>query len=90
MQPLVKDVLGGTEEVITACNAIFAISIAIGSGLAAWLAAGRIILLPTLIGAVLLGLFAIDIGFSTWGAQPIARPRRLLGASSARCAASAS
>jgi acyl-[acyl-carrier-protein]-phospholipid O-acyltransferase / long-chain-fatty-acid--[acyl-carrier-protein] ligase len=71
MQPLVKNVLGGTEEVITTCNAIFAISIAIGSGLAAWLAAGRIILLPTLIAAVLLGLFALDIGISTYGAQPI-------------------
>jgi acyl-[acyl-carrier-protein]-phospholipid O-acyltransferase / long-chain-fatty-acid--[acyl-carrier-protein] ligase len=72
MQSLVKDVLGGTEEVITTCNAIFAISIAIGSGLAAWLAAGRIILLPTLIGGVLLGLFALDIGLSTMWAQPIA------------------
>jgi acyl-[acyl-carrier-protein]-phospholipid O-acyltransferase/long-chain-fatty-acid--[acyl-carrier-protein] ligase len=71
MQPLVKDVLGGTEEVITTCNAIFAISIAIGSGLAAWLAAGRIILLPTLIAAALLGLFALDIGISTFGARPI-------------------
>ena len=39
-----------------------------GSGLAAWLAAGRIILLPTVIGAVLLGVFAIDIGWSTMGA----------------------
>src|SRR6516165_686364 len=64
MPPLVKNVLGGNEEVVTACLAIFSISIAIGSGLAAWLAAGRIILLPTLIGAVLLGLFALDLGFS--------------------------
>src|SRR3954453_7984066 len=71
MQPLVKDNLGGTEEVITTCNAIFAVSIAIGSGLAAWLAAGRIILLPTLLGCVLLGLFAIDMGFSTMGGRPI-------------------
>src|SRR5215475_1624111 len=71
MQPLVKNSLGGTEEVITTCNAIFAISIAIGSGLAAWLAAGRIILLPTLIAAVLLGLFALDIGISSHGAEPI-------------------
>lgn len=71
MQPLVKDVLGGTEEVITTCNAIFAISIAVGSGLAAWLAAGRIILLPTLIAAVLLGLFSLEIGISTYNAQPI-------------------
>jgi acyl-[acyl-carrier-protein]-phospholipid O-acyltransferase/long-chain-fatty-acid--[acyl-carrier-protein] ligase len=69
---LVKNVLGGDEEVVTACLAVFSISIAIGSGLAAWLAAGRIILLPTVIGAFLLGLFAIDLGWSTWGAAPIA------------------
>jgi acyl-[acyl-carrier-protein]-phospholipid O-acyltransferase/long-chain-fatty-acid--[acyl-carrier-protein] ligase len=72
MQSLVKDSLGGTEEVITTCNAIFAIAIAIGSGLAAWLAAGRIILLPTLIGAVLMGLFALDIGWATYSQQHIA------------------
>ena len=71
MPPLVKNVLGGNEEVVTACLAIFSIFIAVGSGLAAWLAAGRIILLPTLIGAVLLGLFAIDLGWSTHGAAPI-------------------
>ena len=80
MPPLVKNVLGGNEEVVTVCLAIFSISIAVGSGLAAWLAAGRIILLPTLIGAVLLGLFAIDLGWSTlWrdrrspGSRAIAR-----------------
>jgi acyl-[acyl-carrier-protein]-phospholipid O-acyltransferase/long-chain-fatty-acid--[acyl-carrier-protein] ligase len=67
LPPLVKNVLGGTEEVVTACLAIFSIAIAVGSGLAAWLAAGRIILLPTLIGAFLLGLFAIDLGWATFG-----------------------
>src|SRR6266581_741736 len=72
MPPLVKNVLGGNEEVVTTCLAIFSVSIAIGSGLAAWLAAGRIILLPTLIGAVLLGLFAIDLGWSTWNLRPAA------------------
>ena len=71
MPPLVKNVVGGNEEVVTTCLAIFSISIAIGSGLAAWLAAGRIILLPTVIGAVLLGLAAIDLGFSTLGAAPV-------------------
>src|SRR5262249_29045829 len=73
MPPLVKNVLGGDEEVVTACLAVFSISIAIGSGLAAWLAAGRIILLPTMIAAVLLGLFAIDLGWSTIGVAPIPR-----------------
>jgi acyl-[acyl-carrier-protein]-phospholipid O-acyltransferase / long-chain-fatty-acid--[acyl-carrier-protein] ligase len=71
MPPLVKNVLGGNEEVVTTCLAVFSVSIAIGSGLAAWLSAGRIILLPTLIGAVLLGLFAIDLGWSTMGVVPI-------------------
>ena len=84
MPPLVKNVLGGNEEVVTACLAIFSISIAVGSGLAAWLAAGRIILLPTLIGAVLLGLFAIDLGWSTHGAHADPRPRRLSSRFSAR------
>jgi acyl-[acyl-carrier-protein]-phospholipid O-acyltransferase/long-chain-fatty-acid--[acyl-carrier-protein] ligase len=69
--PLVKNVLGGTEEVGETCLAVFSVSIAIGSGLAAWLAAGRIILLPTVIGAFMLGLFAIDLGWSTAGAAPI-------------------
>jgi acyl-[acyl-carrier-protein]-phospholipid O-acyltransferase/long-chain-fatty-acid--[acyl-carrier-protein] ligase len=73
MPPLVKNALGGDEEVVTACLAVFSISIAIGSGLAAWLAAGRIILLPTVIAAVLLGLFAIDLGWSTTGVAPIPR-----------------
>jgi acyl-[acyl-carrier-protein]-phospholipid O-acyltransferase/long-chain-fatty-acid--[acyl-carrier-protein] ligase len=68
MPPLVKSSLNGDEHAVTACLAVFTISIALGSGLAAWLAAGRIILLPTVIGAVLLGLFAIDIGWSSLGA----------------------
>src|SRR5215831_8335379 len=71
MPPLVKNVLGGDEEVVTTCLAVFSISIAVGSGLAAWLAAGRIILVPTVIGAVLLGVFAIDLGWSTMGVAPI-------------------
>jgi acyl-[acyl-carrier-protein]-phospholipid O-acyltransferase / long-chain-fatty-acid--[acyl-carrier-protein] ligase len=69
--PLVKNVFGGTEEVGETCLAVFTISVPIGAGLAAWLAAGRIILLPTLIGAVLLGLFSIDLGWSTSGVPPI-------------------
>jgi acyl-[acyl-carrier-protein]-phospholipid O-acyltransferase / long-chain-fatty-acid--[acyl-carrier-protein] ligase len=67
MPPLVTKVLGATEEVVTAYLAVFSISIAIGSGLAAWIAHGRIVLFPTLLGAALLGLFALDLGFSTYG-----------------------
>ena len=73
LPPLVKNMLGGSEEVATFCLAIFAVSIAIGSGLAAWLAAGRIILLPTVLGAILLGIFSFDLGFATWGLVPAAQ-----------------
>jgi acyl-[acyl-carrier-protein]-phospholipid O-acyltransferase/long-chain-fatty-acid--[acyl-carrier-protein] ligase len=79
LPPLVKNVLGGTEEVVTTCLAIFSIAIAVGSGIAAWLAAGRIILLPTLIGAFLLGLFAIDLGWATFGVVPPAEPVGVAG-----------
>jgi acyl-[acyl-carrier-protein]-phospholipid O-acyltransferase / long-chain-fatty-acid--[acyl-carrier-protein] ligase len=67
MPPLTKSALGATEEVVTVFLAIFSISIAIGSGLAAWIAHGRIVLYPTLIGAVLLAVFAADLGIATYG-----------------------
>src|SRR3954453_6877482 len=67
MPPLVKTVLGASEEVVPVYLAVFSISIAIGSLLAAWIAHGRIVLFPTLLGAALLGVFAIDLGFSTFG-----------------------
>src|SRR5437763_8727197 len=72
MPPLVKTVLGATEEVVTVFLAVFSISIAIGSGLAAWIAHGRIVLTPTLVGALLLGVFAFDLGWSTYGAAAAA------------------
>jgi acyl-[acyl-carrier-protein]-phospholipid O-acyltransferase/long-chain-fatty-acid--[acyl-carrier-protein] ligase len=72
MPPLVKTVLGGTEEVVTVFLAVFSIAIAIGSGLAAWIAHGRIVLFPTLVGALLLGVFALDLGFATYGATQAA------------------
>ena len=67
MPPMVKSTLGATEEVVTVFLAVFSISIAIGSGLAAWLAHGRIVLFPTLVGALFLGLFALDLGLATYG-----------------------
>ena len=65
LPPLVKSVLGGTEEVVTVFLAVFSVAVAIGSGLAAWLSAGRIVILPTLVGAIGLGVFAIDLGWAT-------------------------
>ncbi len=74
MVPLVKTDIGGTEAVSTVFLTIFSIAVAVGSGLAAWLAHGRIVLLPTLIGAVLIGLFAIDLGWTASGFAHSATP----------------
>jgi acyl-[acyl-carrier-protein]-phospholipid O-acyltransferase / long-chain-fatty-acid--[acyl-carrier-protein] ligase len=74
LPPLVSHDIGGTEEVVTLFLTIFSVSVAIGSGLAAWLAAGRIVLLPTLVGAVLIGLFALDLGWTASALMPAAAP----------------
>ena len=74
MVPLVKTNIGGTEAVSTVFLTIFSIAVAIGSVSAAWLAHGRIVLLPTLVGAVLIGLFAIDLGWTASGFAHSATP----------------
>jgi acyl-[acyl-carrier-protein]-phospholipid O-acyltransferase/long-chain-fatty-acid--[acyl-carrier-protein] ligase len=74
LPPLVSHHLGGSEGVITVFLTIFSVAVAIGSGLAAWLAHGRIVLLPTLVGAVLLGLFSLDLGWTTSAMAPAAHP----------------
>ena len=64
LPPLVMHTLGGEESIVTIFLAIFAMAIAAGSGLASWLSAGRIVLLPTVLGALLIGLFALDLGLA--------------------------
>jgi acyl-[acyl-carrier-protein]-phospholipid O-acyltransferase / long-chain-fatty-acid--[acyl-carrier-protein] ligase len=70
LPPLVKESLGGNEAVVTACLTIFSVGIAIGSGLASFFASGRIVLLPTPVAALIMGVFAIDLGLATMGAAP--------------------
>jgi acyl-[acyl-carrier-protein]-phospholipid O-acyltransferase/long-chain-fatty-acid--[acyl-carrier-protein] ligase len=67
LPPLVKNVIGGNEDVVTIYLAVFSIAVAVGSGLGAWLCAGRIVVLPTLAGAIGLVLFAADVGWATMG-----------------------
>src|SRR5262249_6331395 len=64
LPPLVMRTLGGAETVVTIHLAIFAVAIGIGSALASWLSAGRIILWPTAVGALLVGLFSLDLGLA--------------------------
>src|SRR6516165_4079321 len=77
LPPLVSFTIGGSEEVVTLFLTIFSIAVAIGSGLAAWLAAGRIVLLPTLVAAVLLGLFSLDLGWTASAIVPATSPMSL-------------
>src|SRR5579871_4226012 len=61
---LIKDIVGGTEAVVTLCLAIFAIGIAIGSLLAAQLSHVRPNLALVPIGAAVMGIAGLDIA---WG-----------------------
>ena len=76
LPPLVKNLLGGAEAVVSTYLAIFAVSIALGSGLGSFLSAGRIVLLPAPI-AMGLNLPASALGTSQlpiaeFFAQPVA------------------
>ncbi|MEJ2228011.1 MAG: acyl-[ACP]--phospholipid O-acyltransferase [Alphaproteobacteria bacterium] len=68
--PSLVDTVNGVDQVFTAYLTLFAVAIAIGSALAAWLAHGRIILLPTVIGSVIIGIFASDLGWTALTAAP--------------------
>lgn len=67
---MVKTALGGDEDLYILAMAVFAVGIAAGSALAALVAQGRIVLLPTPVAAVLMAAFTIDLGFATLGATP--------------------
>jgi acyl-[acyl-carrier-protein]-phospholipid O-acyltransferase / long-chain-fatty-acid--[acyl-carrier-protein] ligase len=64
LPPLVMHTLDGAESVVTIYLAVFAVAIAVGSGLASWLSAGRVVLLPTAIGALLIAIFSLDLGLA--------------------------
>ena len=69
---LVKNTLQGSEGAMTTALAVFSIGIAVGSGLASWLAAGRVILLPTALAGVSLGLFSLDLAADAARFAPLA------------------
>ncbi len=75
LPPLIKTLIGGNEDTVTAYLALFSIAVGAGSALAAAIARGRIVLNTTLAGAVLLGAFALDLGLATHGATPALAPR---------------
>ena len=69
LTPIVELGLGGNPMVFNVYNALFAIGIAVGSGLASWLLAGRTLMLPTPIAAIVLGLVSLDFALVLVGAQ---------------------
>ena len=71
---LVRHVFNGDAHVATMLIAVFAIGIAAGSGLAAWLSHGRNILLPIVLATVLMGVFSLDVGWSSRGYAPGLEP----------------
>ncbi|WP_020176421.1 MFS transporter [Methyloferula stellata] len=62
---VVRNRMGGGIEVETAISAFFAIGIAIGSLSAAVIAKGRIFLVPVPYAALGMGLFLLDLGWTT-------------------------
>ncbi|MEO8205107.1 MAG: MFS transporter, partial [Chthoniobacterales bacterium] len=71
LSTLVKDRMGGTPNLYIVAMVLFSVGVAIGSLLAAWIAHGRIILLPTPVAAILMGFFGLDLGFATLGSAPV-------------------
>ncbi|MBP0573287.1 hypothetical protein J8J27_21560, partial [Mycobacterium tuberculosis] len=69
---LVKVMLGGTEVVVSAYLALFAVAVALGSGLGALLSAGRSLLLPVPFGAGIMALAAADLAVALIGLTPAA------------------
>jgi acyl-[acyl-carrier-protein]-phospholipid O-acyltransferase/long-chain-fatty-acid--[acyl-carrier-protein] ligase len=77
LPPLIKTLIGGNEDTVTAYLALFSIAVGAGSALAAAVARGRIVLGATLAGCLLLGVFALDLGLATYGVAPAVEPRAL-------------
>jgi acyl-[acyl-carrier-protein]-phospholipid O-acyltransferase/long-chain-fatty-acid--[acyl-carrier-protein] ligase len=71
LPPLIKKQIGGNEDTLTVYLAIFSVAVGVGSGLAAMIARGRIVLRTTLVGAILLGSFALDLGVATYAIAPM-------------------
>ncbi|GBD48782.1 acyl-[ACP]--phospholipid O-acyltransferase [Methylopila sp. Yamaguchi] len=67
--PLVKDVVGGQESVVTLFLVLFTVGIAAGSLVAARLSGRRILLALTPVAGVLIGLAALDLSLATFGAS---------------------
>jgi acyl-[acyl-carrier-protein]-phospholipid O-acyltransferase/long-chain-fatty-acid--[acyl-carrier-protein] ligase len=71
---LMKDTVGGSRDVVALTLVIFTVGIAIGSALAARASVMRPNLALVPLGALLMGLFAIDIGWAISGIETAKSP----------------
>ncbi len=69
---LIKENLGGTEDVVTLGLTVFVVGIALGSWLAAKASHHRPNLALVPIGALFMGLAGLDIAWTLWGLPPTA------------------
>ncbi|WP_150522483.1 acyl-[ACP]--phospholipid O-acyltransferase [Roseibium sediminis] len=69
---MVKDILGGDEAAVTYFLTVFALSIGVGSALAAWFSAGRVVLLPAPVGTLFIAIFSLDTALVLSNAVPAA------------------
>jgi acyl-[acyl-carrier-protein]-phospholipid O-acyltransferase/long-chain-fatty-acid--[acyl-carrier-protein] ligase len=76
---LVKDSIGGSEGVVTLCLATFTVGIALGSALAAGASHGKPNLALVPLGAILIGVFSLAVGWVAVGATPGSQPIGPLG-----------
>ena len=60
----VSQIMGGTPLVVTIYSVIFAVSVAVGSAIAAWLCAGRVVLLPAPFGAAAVAFFCMQLAWN--------------------------
>jgi acyl-[acyl-carrier-protein]-phospholipid O-acyltransferase/long-chain-fatty-acid--[acyl-carrier-protein] ligase len=67
---LVKVVLGGSELVVSAYLALFAVAVAVGSGLGAYLSFGRTVLVMVPVASVVMAAAAAHLGWTLIGVTP--------------------
>lgn len=77
LPPLVKSLMGGEELVVSVYLAVFAVSIAVGSGIGSFLSSGRIILLPAPVAMIFMGLWALDLAHVVSGLSVAAPPHSI-------------
>jgi acyl-[acyl-carrier-protein]-phospholipid O-acyltransferase/long-chain-fatty-acid--[acyl-carrier-protein] ligase len=79
LPPMVTEILGGSEILVPVYLTVFAIAVAVGSAIAAWMSSGRVVLLPAPIGTLLLAIFSLDLAWNLWGLHSVSHATTISG-----------